>query len=295
MPPLPSPGSAAPRRCGATSSTGSPVKDAGTPPCSPTATSASAATRSALLQRVRHLLAPGGRVVVELAEPGIGLVRGLGRPGGGRTTQPPLPLGHARRRRHLPHGRHRRLHRGRHPPARRPLGRRPHGGPVMTPQLKPPTPDTFTSRLRSPAVAARVGLWLGLSFGLCFVTGLVSHYAQLPSHPLPFPTSPSWGYRLTQGAPRRHRSRRGPAAAGQAVVGPAQALRGPAAARPPGAAADRRSSGAPSASSSPRRSSSSRPACSTRPSGTPGPPSPSAPSTTPSRGSPSAPCSSTSR
>ena len=70
---------------------------------------------------------------------------------------------------------------------------------MVTTRLRPPTPDSFTSRLRSPAVAARVGLWLGISFGTCFVTGLVSHYAQLPSHPVPFPTSPSWGYRLTQG------------------------------------------------------------------------------------------------
>ena len=69
----------------------------------------------------------------------------------------------------------------------------------MTLRLQPPTPDQFTSRLRSPAVAARVGLWLGVAFGVCFVTGLISHYAQLPSHPVPFPTSPSWGYRLTQG------------------------------------------------------------------------------------------------
>lgn len=69
----------------------------------------------------------------------------------------------------------------------------------MTLQLKAPTPDQFTSRLRSPAVAARVGLWLGVAFGVCFVTGLISHYAQLPSHPVPFPASPSWGYRLTQG------------------------------------------------------------------------------------------------
>jgi len=69
----------------------------------------------------------------------------------------------------------------------------------MTARLAPPSPDSFTSRLRSPSVAARVGLWLGISFGICFVTGLISHYAQLPSHPIPFPTSPSWGYRLTQG------------------------------------------------------------------------------------------------
>jgi hypothetical protein len=69
---------------------------------------------------------------------------------------------------------------------------------VLT-RLAPPRPETFTSSLRSPAVAARVGLWLGVSFGLCFLTGLVSHYAQLPSPPVPFPTSPSWGYRVTQG------------------------------------------------------------------------------------------------
>ncbi|CAM3570270.1 molybdopterin-dependent oxidoreductase [Nocardioides zeicaulis] len=67
------------------------------------------------------------------------------------------------------------------------------------PRLRPPTPGSFTSRLRSPAVAARVGVWLGLAFATCFLTGLVSHYAQLPTHPVPFPTSPSWGYRLTQG------------------------------------------------------------------------------------------------
>ncbi|MCF6378025.1 molybdopterin-dependent oxidoreductase [Nocardioides KLBMP 9356] len=69
----------------------------------------------------------------------------------------------------------------------------------MTMRLAPPSPDQFTSRLRSPAVAARVGLWLGICFGTCFVTGLISHYAQLPDQPIPFPTSPSWGYRLTQG------------------------------------------------------------------------------------------------
>ena len=69
----------------------------------------------------------------------------------------------------------------------------------MTSRLAPPSPDLFTSRLRSPAVAARIGVWLGIAFGTCFLTGLVSHYAQLPTHPIPFPTSPSWGYRLTQG------------------------------------------------------------------------------------------------
>ena len=65
--------------------------------------------------------------------------------------------------------------------------------------LLPPAPENFTSRLRSAAVAARVGVWLGACFGICFLTGLVSHYAQDPGQPLGFLTSPSWGYRVTQG------------------------------------------------------------------------------------------------
>jgi DMSO/TMAO reductase YedYZ molybdopterin-dependent catalytic subunit len=48
-------------------------------------------------------------------------------------------------------------------------------------------------------VAARVGLWLGVCFGICFVTGLLSHWSQLALPPVPVPTSPAWGYRLTQG------------------------------------------------------------------------------------------------
>jgi hypothetical protein len=68
-------------------------------------------------------------------------------------------------------------------------------------ERRPPAPaeDDFTSRLRSPAVAARVGLWLGICFGLAFVTGLISHFAQSTSLWIPFPTRPSWGYRVTQG------------------------------------------------------------------------------------------------
>lgn len=65
--------------------------------------------------------------------------------------------------------------------------------------MRLPDETAFRSRLRSAAVSSRVGLWLGICFTICFVTGLISHYAQNPSHPIPFPTSPSWGYRLTQG------------------------------------------------------------------------------------------------
>src|SRR5262245_20115385 len=66
-------------------------------------------------------------------------------------------------------------------------------------KVRIPREDDFRSRLRSPAVAARVGLWLGICFGVAFVTGLISHYAQQAHQPVPFPTSPSWGYRVTQG------------------------------------------------------------------------------------------------
>ena len=46
-----------------------------------------------------------------------------------------------------------------------------------------PAPEDFTSRLRSPCRGRRIGLALGISFGVCFLTGLLSHYAQLPAHP----------------------------------------------------------------------------------------------------------------
>jgi len=62
-----------------------------------------------------------------------------------------------------------------------------------------PRESDFTSRLRSAAVAARVGLWLGICFAVAFVTGLISHYAQASHQLVPFPTHPAWGYRLTQG------------------------------------------------------------------------------------------------
>lgn len=65
--------------------------------------------------------------------------------------------------------------------------------------VRVPTEDDFTSSLRSPAVASRVGLWLGICFGLAFVTGVVSHEAYVAHPVIPFPTRPVWGYRVTQG------------------------------------------------------------------------------------------------
>ncbi|MFL6089373.1 MAG: molybdopterin-dependent oxidoreductase [Aeromicrobium sp.] len=69
----------------------------------------------------------------------------------------------------------------------------------MNRMLKPPTEGSFTSRLRSATVAARIGVWLGVCFGTAFVTGLISHWAQLPYPGVGFPSGPAWGYRVTQG------------------------------------------------------------------------------------------------
>lgn len=78
----------------------------------------------------------------------------------------------------------------------------PRGSARRTPQalrLGVPREADFRSRLRGPAVASRVGLWLGVCFGLAFLTGLYSHLAQ-EAHPvLPLPTAPVWLYRVTQG------------------------------------------------------------------------------------------------
>ena len=57
----------------------------------------------------------------------------------------------------------------------------------------------FHSPLRSTAVTARLGRALGIALGVCFVTGLLSHYQYEPWSWLPEPASPVWGYRLTQG------------------------------------------------------------------------------------------------
>jgi hypothetical protein len=62
-----------------------------------------------------------------------------------------------------------------------------------------PAEEDFTSSLRSAAVASRVGLWLGICFGLAFVTGVISHEAYVTHPIIAFPARPTWGYRVTQG------------------------------------------------------------------------------------------------
>jgi hypothetical protein len=64
--------------------------------------------------------------------------------------------------------------------------------------VRRPRVADFTSTLRSERVTSRVGLWLGVCFGVAFLTGLISHNHYL-AHPwLPLPTRPVWGYRVTQ-------------------------------------------------------------------------------------------------
>jgi hypothetical protein len=67
------------------------------------------------------------------------------------------------------------------------------------PEAPPKLWPKFTSPLHSPAVTARVGRVLGIFIGICFITGLLSHYQYSPWSWLPEPASPAWGYRLTQG------------------------------------------------------------------------------------------------
>jgi DMSO/TMAO reductase YedYZ molybdopterin-dependent catalytic subunit len=62
-----------------------------------------------------------------------------------------------------------------------------------------PTEASFTSTLRHEHLSARIGTWLGIAFGTCFLTGLVSHWYYLPDLPLLPPTRPVTGYRITQG------------------------------------------------------------------------------------------------
>lgn len=67
------------------------------------------------------------------------------------------------------------------------------------PRLRLPKEEDFSSRLRGPAVASRVGLWLGICFVVAFVTGLYSHVSQEAVPWFTLPTRPSWAYQVSQG------------------------------------------------------------------------------------------------
>jgi DMSO/TMAO reductase YedYZ molybdopterin-dependent catalytic subunit len=80
---------------------------------------------------------------------------------------------------------------------------------LLTTRLLPPPPDAlrrgpfragaFRSALRSERLTSQLGLWLGIAFGVCFLTGLTSHLIQHPPGWFWWPARPAWLYRLTQG------------------------------------------------------------------------------------------------
>ncbi|GIH15004.1 molybdopterin-binding protein [Rugosimonospora africana] len=53
--------------------------------------------------------------------------------------------------------------------------------------------------MRSERLSSQLGLWLGLAFGMCFVTGYLSHLIQHPPAWFWWPSRPVWLYRVTQG------------------------------------------------------------------------------------------------
>jgi DMSO/TMAO reductase YedYZ molybdopterin-dependent catalytic subunit len=62
-----------------------------------------------------------------------------------------------------------------------------------------PAPEDFTARARGRETASRVGIALGTAFGICFLTGLWSHYQYTSPGWLPIGPDPAWLYRVTQG------------------------------------------------------------------------------------------------
>lgn len=66
-------------------------------------------------------------------------------------------------------------------------------------RIGPLRPGAFASRLHDERVASWLGLWLGVTFTICFVTGLISHGIQHPPSWFLWPSRPVNLYRFTQG------------------------------------------------------------------------------------------------
>lgn len=76
---------------------------------------------------------------------------------------------------------------------------RPGGATVKPADLMTAIGSRFRSRLHEPRTAAILGATLGVTFSLCFLTGLFSHLIQHPVSWLSVPTRPAGLYRVTQG------------------------------------------------------------------------------------------------
>ncbi len=66
-------------------------------------------------------------------------------------------------------------------------------------ERRPFREGTFTSRLHDERTAAVLGIALGVSFSICFATGIYSHLAQHPASWFELPARPAGLYRFTQG------------------------------------------------------------------------------------------------
>ena len=59
--------------------------------------------------------------------------------------------------------------------------------------------DAFPSRSRSARLTSQLGIALAVAFGVCFLTGILSHLIQHPPGWFWWPSRPVWLYRVTQG------------------------------------------------------------------------------------------------
>ncbi|CAN5626933.1 molybdopterin-dependent oxidoreductase [soil metagenome] len=67
------------------------------------------------------------------------------------------------------------------------------------PRVAPFKDGAFTSPLHSPRIAALLGIALGITFTVCFLTGVLSHLVQQPPSWFTWPSRPAGLYRVTQG------------------------------------------------------------------------------------------------
>lgn len=65
--------------------------------------------------------------------------------------------------------------------------------------IRIPRESDFRGAAHDERVTSRVGLWLGVSFAVCFATGLISHGIQHPPGWFEWPSRPVSLYRITQG------------------------------------------------------------------------------------------------
>lgn len=70
---------------------------------------------------------------------------------------------------------------------------------LAPPRVGPFREDAFRSPLHSVRVASILGVSLGVTFIVCFVTGFLSHLIQHPPAYFDWPPRPGWLYRVSQG------------------------------------------------------------------------------------------------